>query len=275
MGKYMVGIVILNYMNYNETISCVDSVLEQKGINYSIVVVDNGSVNESYKVLAKRYYKNPDVHVIHAGKNYGFAKGNNIGIKYVRERFGAKFVLLINSDTQMIYENYIEMLVSQYKKGIGVIGSEIILRNGSKQKPYVECVGFPGTLVRYADLFNQLYGTGTIHKQTERRISRKGYTTILHGCAFMLTPDYFEQYDGLYSKTFLYCEESLLYIMCERAGLKQLYTDITGIYHKEDQSSLYLYNNNNTKKLKYIIKSYKYVVLQSFINYIIRKGILK
>lgn len=109
-------IVILNYMNYKETITCIDSVLLQKKISFQVVVVDNGSSNESFQVLGEKYCRNRLVHVIRARKNYGFAKGNNIGIRYARKRLRADYVLLVNSDIVMKDENYINTLILYDKK---------------------------------------------------------------------------------------------------------------------------------------------------------------
>lgn len=50
---YKVAIVILNYMNYQETMSCVESALQQKNVKFHIVVVDNGSSNDSYSILKR------------------------------------------------------------------------------------------------------------------------------------------------------------------------------------------------------------------------------
>ena len=58
-----IAVVVLNYMNYKETINCTDSVLKQKNIEFEIVIVivDNGSPNESYKELGKEYRNNNSV----------------------------------------------------------------------------------------------------------------------------------------------------------------------------------------------------------------------
>lgn len=266
------AVVILNYMNYQETIACVDSVLLQKNVSFRIVVVDNGSTNESFRVLTERYCRNRLVHVIRARKNYGFAKGNNIGIQYVRKRLGVDFVLLINSDTVMRDENYINTLLAYNGEKVGAIGSEIVLRNGKKQKPYYEYVGFPATLIYYFYVLSGLYGIDLLEDHLERLLGTRKREQILHGSAFMLTPSYFEYYDGLYSRTFLYGEEILLYIMCRRAGLQQVYVNDTNIFHKEDQSSKYLFGNRGSVQTRYALQSYKYVVLMSFRDFI-RKGI--
>lgn len=265
------GIVILNYMNYQETIACIDSVLLQKNNSFRIVVVDNGSPNESFQILTEKYCHNRLVKVIRARKNYGFAKGNNIGIQYAKKRLQADFVLLINSDTVMLDENYIDTLLSHYGKRVGVIGSEIVLRNSKKQKPYYEYVEFPATLIYYLYVLSGLYGINTLEDYMERLLGKRKREQVLHGSAFMLTPLFFEAYDGLYSRTFLYGEEILLYIMCQRAGLQQAYISETNILHKEDQSSKFLFGNRGSVQTRYALKSYKFVVWESFRDFINNK----
>lgn len=258
------AVVILNYMNYQETLTCVESVLLQKNVSFQVVVVDNGSANESFRILAEQYRHNRLVHVIRARKNYGFARGNNIGIQYARKRLQTDFVLLINSDTVMTDENYIHTLLSHIGEKVGVVGSEIILRSGKKQKPYYEYVEFPTTLIYYVYLLSGLYGINALENRMEHLLEKRRKEQILHGSAWMLTPAYLKAYDGLYSRTFLYKEEILLYIMCKRAGLKQVYARDTSIFHKEDQSSRFLFCNRNTVQAKYELQSYKYVVWESF-----------
>ena len=46
-----IGIVVLNYVNYSETIKCVSSLLKQENVSARIVIVENGSGNESAERL--------------------------------------------------------------------------------------------------------------------------------------------------------------------------------------------------------------------------------
>ena len=49
------GIVILNYLNYKDTLECVKSLLGQSYKAFYIVIVDNHSANESYQVLRNNF----------------------------------------------------------------------------------------------------------------------------------------------------------------------------------------------------------------------------
>ena len=51
----MIGIVILNYLTYNETIKCVDSIKKTGYRDKKIVIVDNASQNDSFKFLYDTY----------------------------------------------------------------------------------------------------------------------------------------------------------------------------------------------------------------------------
>ena len=50
-----IGVVVLNYKNYEDTIACVNSILKQQLIGCEVVIVDNGSNNESVHILNKKY----------------------------------------------------------------------------------------------------------------------------------------------------------------------------------------------------------------------------
>jgi GT2 family glycosyltransferase len=90
---------------------------------------------------------------------------------------------------------------------------------------------------------------------------------ILHGCALMFTPKFFEYYSGFYPKTFLYCEEEILTIMLKKVGLKQGFVKETMLYHKEDKSSEMSFQNKEQVKLKYLLKSYKHIIFVKMIPY--------
>ena len=62
-----IAVVILNYLNYQDTIECVNSLLIIPQIwDYvvGIVVVDNHSWNESYEILFNTYKKMCKIEVI-------------------------------------------------------------------------------------------------------------------------------------------------------------------------------------------------------------------
>ncbi|MHB1108005.1 MAG: glycosyltransferase, partial [Lutibacter sp.] len=89
MRDLNLAVVVLNYVNYHETIDCVNSILEQTYKKFNIIIVENGSQNESFSILNGLFGNNPLIKILKNDINLGFAKGNNIGIRYVRKELKA------------------------------------------------------------------------------------------------------------------------------------------------------------------------------------------
>ena len=92
-----VTIVILNWNRAAETAACLESLAQAELGGAAIVVVDNGSRDDSVARLRERY---PGVRVVALPENRGFAGGANAGITAALEA-GAEGVLLLNNDTQV------------------------------------------------------------------------------------------------------------------------------------------------------------------------------
>ena len=103
---FKIGVVILNFISYKETIDCVNCFLnQQKDDNeIKIIVVDNGSDNNSFIEIKQTFINNNDVIVEKLPKNVGYAKGNNFGYKKICEKFNQipDFVIISNSDIILI-----------------------------------------------------------------------------------------------------------------------------------------------------------------------------
>lgn len=258
-----IALVILNYLNFQDTIECINSIVKMNYELAGMVIVDNGSENESYKILKRLYRKEEDIYVVRTNKNYGYARGNNIGIQLARKRYSTNFVYIVNSDVIFEDPSYFKKLLCAYDKATGMIGSEIHLKDNVVQKKYFAAVSLKEVVMEYMRRWLCLHGKDVwINGLPE--INESKYIQLLHGCGILFTPAYFEYYGGFYPKTFLYGEEEILYLICERYGLKQKYVKDTYIYHKEDQSSEMSFHNNIEVRNKFVIESYKYVVWWSF-----------
>ena len=84
--------VVLSYNGRDDTLAALESL---RGIE--TVAVDNGSVDGSAAAVAERF---PEVELVRAGVNLGFAGGNNVGIRRALDR-GANWVLLLNNDAEV------------------------------------------------------------------------------------------------------------------------------------------------------------------------------
>ncbi len=82
--------VVLSWNGREDTLACLESL---EGVD--TVVVDNGSADGSPEAIEERF---PDVELIRAGVNLGFAAGCNVGIRRALDQ-GADWVVLVNNDS--------------------------------------------------------------------------------------------------------------------------------------------------------------------------------
>ncbi len=136
------SIVILNYNTKELTFKCVDSIIKNsKGVNYEIIVVDNGSDEPVLR------YK--DIKILKNKTNLGFAGGNNSA----REVAKGQYILFLNSDTEVYKDTLKETLsyLDEHKK-IGALTCKTILPNGNLDRdarrsfptPWVALTHFSG-----------------------------------------------------------------------------------------------------------------------------------
>src|SRR3989304_1841235 len=90
-----IAIIIVNWNGEKYIKDCLESLKNQSYRDFDIILVDNNSSDDSLEV-AESY---EDIFVIRNKINYGFAKGNNIGIQRALKD-GYKYVVLVNCDTE-------------------------------------------------------------------------------------------------------------------------------------------------------------------------------
>lgn len=94
-GKPTVRVVVLNWNGRDMTADCLRSLLAMQGVDFRVLVIDNGSSDGSERFFRESFSQ---VDVIANGYNRGFAAGCNIGMECALEE-NAEYVLLVNNDT--------------------------------------------------------------------------------------------------------------------------------------------------------------------------------
>ena len=122
-----ITVVIPNYNGEKYLCNCLKALKERTSFSTDIIVVDNGSTDNSIK-LAKAAY--PEIQYVMLEKNYGFSKAVNEGIKQAK----TAYVILLNNDTE-VREGFVEELfyaISVQKKAFSVEAKMLSLSNPEK-----------------------------------------------------------------------------------------------------------------------------------------------
>ena len=261
--------VILHYKTHEDTIQCVESIVDKIDTDdYKIVIVDNASNNGSNEELVQHYRMHDRITIIQNNSNLGMARGLNVGIRYALEHLNPRFIAAINNDTCLLDSDFYKVLNRKFEQyHFAVLGPMIITRDGyCNVNPIRNTVRgrdeIKKSIARYQKLIRlcnlNLIGLykflSSIKKKKaidktchlEDRLDFK-----LHGSFWVFSSTYFEYFDGLDDSTFLYGEEDILYLHIIKNGLHTLYTPDIKIFHKEDSSTNKVYATKK-EKVKFI-----------------------
>jgi len=247
-----IAVVVLNYENYHETIECVNSILEQTYRQFNIIIVENGSQNESFSILNDLFENNPFIKILKNEINLGFAKGNNVGIKYVREELKVDFIFILNSDTVLNKSLFEEVRHLNIEKKVAVFSPTVMNELHEIQDPTIQLndirrftIGsilyLNFSFIRSLPFFRFFYKKYSNFKKrivinNRQEVGNIQFKHSIHGSAFFLTPLFFKYYSNPYPKTFLYWEEINLIWYLHKVGLKSSVYPTSPVLHKESKS---------------------------------------
>ncbi len=90
-------VVVPNWNGADDLPACIDSVLAQSHRDFTLVIVDNGSSDDSLGTIESYQKKDKRIHAVWRDKNYGFTGGVNPGLEFaIREK--AAYAALLNND---------------------------------------------------------------------------------------------------------------------------------------------------------------------------------
>lgn len=265
-----VGYVILHYLSIEDTIKCVDSIKKAHGEEkFYIVVVDNASSNGTGKTLAEYYEEEEDISVVLNSKNMGFAKGMNCGIRELKNKYSVDFIALLNNDLELIGSNWAEIIIKKYEEyNYAVLGPDIISYDSkrhenpstkqditaeglkkmirSKKALYFGYWSFYIPIIQMMKKWVKKIINYSEKEVAKNKVDQDMIDVQLQGSCLILSPSFFEHYEGLFENTFLYFEEAILRYMCEKKAMFCMYTPELELFHKGGIST----NDDLKKKRK-------------------------
>lgn len=219
----MVGVVILNYNNAEQTIVCVESIVKFNSAPIRIVVVDNASTDSSASILGEYCSFHPDAfELIPAEKNGGYAQGNNIGLQYLEKFEDVEYVLVLNND--VLFTSDIIPVMQEFLNNhpnAGVVSPLLYCRDG-KAIDYncarTDC-SIAEIIWTYILYFTDIFGILS-HYAKKRKIllqhpecfgSEHVEIELPSGSCFMISKSLFKNIGWFDPNTFLYYEENILF----------------------------------------------------------------
>lgn len=201
----MIGIVVLNYNDYETTITFVEQIKDYSCLQH-ICIVDNASTDGSIEKL--QLYQSHKLHIICSKSNQGYSSGNNLGAKYLIEERKCDYIFISNPDIEVTEKAMEEMIKTiQENNQVALLGPTIY-ENGEINRGWK----LPSTT---NDILSNL---PSIYKIARKKLLYKEdkYDTaltkvdVVSGCFFLIKSSILKEFNYFDENTFLYYEENIL-----------------------------------------------------------------
>ena len=218
-------IIILNYNGFDDTAKCLQTLYLLKNKSYILktVIVDNGSSQVQLNKLKKFLDDFTDIELIENGKNLGFAKGNNNGIRYALNH-QADFILLLNNDTK-IEMNFLKKLLFL----AAPISSPVVKFREFRDKPKLiyDLGGYVNWTTGRTTHLNAYAGERKLFQDKE--FIEVDYVA---GCCMLVKEEVFQKIGLLDEKYFIYFEDVDFCVTAKRQGFRVIVDPKSIVYHK-------------------------------------------
>jgi GT2 family glycosyltransferase len=241
----MVGIVILNWNNYDVTSRCLHSLKDIEYSNHVIYLVDNASTDNSMERLKEEFSKEKLIIFIQNTSNLGFAAGCNSAISQALDD-GCQYILLLNNDCIIGKKDFLNHAVSigEGNPKCGIVGGKILFW------PDIVRIWSTGGYISY-------WG-GEIHIGYQE-IDSGQYDVVLErkfisGALMLIKREVIENI-GMLPDVYFFGKEEWEYSTCAiKAGYKLIYNPQFCVFHEASNSHdwidpTYVYNGTLSKIL--------------------------
>lgn len=228
MQEPRVGAVILNWNGWQDTAECLESLRGLAYRNLEILVVDNGSADDSVAQLRRRF---PEIHLTALPQNIGFGGACNLGMQTLLDA-GVDYLWLLNNDTTVSTLALTELVrTAEGNPRLGLVAS--VLYN----------YGEPGVV--------QAWGGGTLHPfllTLHHHFAPADSYDHLLGTSLLIRREVVGQI-GLLDERYIFSMEDTEYSLRARAHGWQLgVADASRVYHKGGASSKKAYGRETDLK---------------------------
>lgn len=250
------SVIILNYNVRYFLELCVTSVLEALStLDAEVIVVDNNSNDGSCEMMKLRF---PNVKLIENAVNFGFPKGNNIGVAQAN----GEYICILNPDTVVAEDTFTKIFAfAEKQKNLGIVGCKLIDGTGnflpeSKRgipTPFVAFSKICGLYKLFPNvtLFNKYYAQHLPNNKT-------GKVDILVGAFMLMKRELYTEIGGFDENCFMYSDDIDLSYMVLKKGKFNFFFHETAVIHYKGESTVKdeLYVQRFRKAMQFFYKKH-------------------
>lgn len=231
------AIIILNYNDYDNTSSYINTIKEYNIID-KIIIVDNNSTDNKQEDLKK--LQNEKIDVIFTNKNGGYAYGNNFGLTYIKDTYGLdvfKYIIISNPDVS-IEENSIVECINEFNNNTAIVAPRMNFVSGPARRSAWKKRTF------WIDIANSTRITELIlfpllkkgeYKKSDYN-NQKLSVDVIAGSFFVADFKKFNDIDFFDENTFLFYEEDIISNKLLKKGFEIILLNNVKFMHYDSQT---------------------------------------
>lgn len=211
------SVIILNWNGKHLLEECLSSIRSQTFRDFETIVVDNGSTDGSADWVKEHWAES--VSTVALPSNFGFAGGNNAGIRLARGRY----VILLNNDTA-VDPGWLAAMDAAVRRhpDAGMFTPKILNYYRRDEIDNTGHLIYPDGLARGRDRL----------EKDDGRFDEEGETLWPSGCAGVYKKEMLDEIGLLDESFFAYGEDVDLGLRGRWAGWKCIYVPSANVYHK-------------------------------------------
>lgn len=257
-----VYVVLLNWNGWRDTLECMRSLRGVEYRNWHVVIVDNGSSDDSVEQLTNTC---KEASIIETHKNLGFAAGNNVGIRFALKK-RADYVFVLNNDTT-VFADTISRLVefAEQHPQAAMMGPKIDCPSPQRDWPVRRKLDLLTQICTLSPLRRVIAHIAVIRGIFFCASSQPTVVQFLSGSALFFRAATLETIGLFDENTFLDFEELIMAEKVRSAGFVVHFVPRASIWHKQSASASGLRAKRyieNAKSEEYFLSHY--VRLSSF-----------
>ena len=229
------GVVILNWNGENLIKKFLPSVIKHTPNIHNIYLIDNGSNDDSVEFIRSNFNR---VKIIQLDKNYGFAKGYNIGLKNIDD----DILCLLNNDVE-VSENWTEEILKQFAAEPNTAVIQPKLKDYYNKSNF----DYAGAAGGFLDKYGYPYCNGRIYNNVEVDKNQYDKTREIFwacGACFFIRNNIFKKFGGFDDVYWAHFEEIDLCWRLQNHGFKIRFNAKSIVYHANGGTL----NHNNPNK---------------------------
>jgi len=195
-------------------------------IDAEIIVVDNNSEDDSCQMVKQVF---PEVMLIENKENFGFSKGNNIGVSHAK----GDYLCILNPDTVVAEDAFISLLTfAKNTTNLGIVGCKLIngvgefLPESKRNIPYINAA------------FKKLLGNSNAYYANHLSENETGKVAVLVGAFMLMKQSVYKSVGGFDEDYFMYGEDIDLSYKMLKTGFDNYYFGATSVIHYKGESTL-------------------------------------